>query len=210
VTDPLPRAGKRSQLELMRAQLDGVDAWLAAHRAARPAADRPGLTREARLDLSRRTEALAREHAAMVARTDLHLRRSGELIGVGLPIRAVLAHRNGWLRNKIAARLTEQGVAVVGSYDDGADAAGTVVAEQPDLALVEDRLPTLRGLDVVARARSFAPDTVVGVQVADSGSAPPVVDAGAHAVFTRRIPPAEMADRLLSCLGTRDRPLVYA
>jgi DNA-binding NarL/FixJ family response regulator len=118
----------------------------------------------------------------------------------------VLAHRNAWLRDKVAARLEELGVAIVGVYDDGADAAGTVVVEQPDLLLVEDRLPTLSGIQLTRRARDFAPHTVVGAQVLDGAHIPALVDAGAHAVFTRRIPPVEIADQLMGCLSGRRSP----
>ena len=156
---------------------------------------------DAQLDLTRRMEARRREQHALLARADEQLRRSGQALGSRPGLRAVLAHRNGWLRTKVAARLEEHGVTVVGVFDDGADAAGTLVAEQPDLLLVEDRLPTLSGIQVVRRAREFAPQTVVGVQVLDSGEIPVLVSAGAQAVFTRRIPPVDIADQLVGCLS---------
>jgi len=115
----------------------------------------------------------------------------------------VLAHRNDWLRGKVRDLLCFEGVEVVGEFADGADAAGTLVAEQPDLLLVEDLLPTLRGIQVIGRARRFAPGTVVGAQVQDSTGVQPAVDAGALAVFTRRIPPAQIAERLLACFHDR-------
>lgn len=201
--NPMDATG-RNQFDLMKAQLDAVEAWAHARRATERAAEAVAMTREMRLDLTRRTEARRREHAALIARADEQLRASGRLISREASPRAILAHRNEWFRDKVVARLEELGVSVVGLYEDGADAAGTLVAEQPDLVLVEDRLPTLSGLDVVRRARTFAPDTVVGVQVMDSSSVSTMVDAGAEAVFTRRIPPAEMAEQLFGCL-TRDR-----
>ncbi len=135
-------------------------------------------------------EARRREQQALLARADQHLRESGQVLSGRAPTRAVLAHRNAWLRDAVAARLTAEGVEVVGVFEDGADAAGTVVIEQPDLLLVEDRLPTLTGLEVVRRVRGFAPLTVVGAQVLDSAGVQALVDAGAQAVFTRRVPPA--------------------
>lgn len=195
-SDPTPR----TQLDLATAQLRAIDAWARAQRANEAAADAVGLTREMRLDLSRRVEARRREQQAVLERAAQQLASSGELLGTRPRTRAVLAHRNGWLRDKVTDRLTERGVAVVGIFDDGADAAGAVVVEQPDLLLVEDRLPTLTGAEVVRRAREYAPDTVVGAQVLDSGAIRSFVEAGAQAVFTRQTPPAEMADQLLSCL----------
>ena len=197
--DPAPQ-GHRTQLDLMTAQLRAIDAWNAAQRAGEAAADAVGLTREMRLDLTRRMDARRREQQALLRRADEQLRRSGEALEGRPRVRAVLAHRNGWLRDKVAARLEEHGVAAVGVLEDGADAAGTLVVEQPDLLLLEDRLPTLSGIQVVRRAREFAPLTVVGVQVLDSGEIPTLVNAGAQAVFTRRIPPVDIADQLVGCL----------
>ena len=193
----------RSQLELLTAQVRAIDAWNRSNRLTRDAAEVIGLTREMRLDLSHRMEARRREQAALVARVDEQLRTSGQLLDARRPVRAVLAHRNEWLAGKVLTRLEERGVVVVGVFGDGADAAGTIVAEQPELVFVEDRLPSLAGSDLVRRVRDFSPLTVIGAQVEDSRGIAPLVDVGAHAVFTRRIPPADMADQLLGCLTER-------
>lgn len=195
---PVPSG--RTQLDLMTAQLRAIDAWNAARRASESAADAVTLTREMRLDLSRRMEARRREQQALLARAEQQLRDSGDVIAGRARTRAVLAHRNAWLRESVAKRMEARGVAVVGMFDDGAEAAGTIVVEQPDLVLVEDRLPTLSGVEVVRRVRTFAPDAVVGAQCLDGDGIRSLVDAGAQAVFTRRIPPHEIADQLLECL----------
>ena len=199
--DPPPR----SQLELLQSQLAAIDAWNRARRACEEAEASVDMTREMRLDVSRRMEARRREQAAVVARADAHLRASGTVVAKNAAPRAVLAHRSTWLRDKVAARLTDSGVTVVASLEDGADAAGVVVVEQPDLVLVEDRLPTLPGQELVRRVRSFSPRTLVGVHVLDGGAVAPFMDAGAQAVFTRRIPPVEIADELLTCLKAGGR-----
>lgn len=193
-------AGHRSELDLTRARLHAIDAWHRARRRSEAAAESAELTREMRLDLNRRMQARRREQAAIVARADEQLRCSGDVLRAETEVRVVLAHRNAWLRDKIASRMAEQGLRIVGVFDDGADAAGTIVVEQPDLVLVEDRLPTLPGLDLVRRVRAYSSNTVIGVQVLDSTGISPFVDAGAQAVFTRRIPPADIADQLLGCL----------
>jgi hypothetical protein len=66
--------------------------------------------------------------------------------------------------------------------------------------LVEDRLPTLSGVEVVRRVRTFVPTAIVGVQCLDGSGVQALAEAGAQAVFTRRMPPAEIADQLLACL----------
>lgn len=195
-----PSSG-RTQLELLKAQLAAVDAWNVARRAAEAEAAPGTLSREMRLDLSRRTEARRREHAALVARAEQHLRESGGALSDAARRRAVLAHRNAWLRDNVATRLQDLGVDVVGAFEDGADAAGTVVVEQPDLVLVEDRLPTVSGLELVQRIRAFSPSTVIGVQCLDEGAVPTFVRAGAAPVFTRRVPPAAIAEHLAGRLA---------
>jgi CheY-like chemotaxis protein len=188
----------------MRSQIDAIDAWHRARRVAEAAAQSAMNTRESRLDLNRRLEARRREQQALLARAEDQLRHSGGVLAGQVRPRAVVAHRNAWIRDTVASRLRDEGVDVVGLFDDGADCAGTMVVEQPDLLLVEDRLPTLTGIEVVMRARQFAPRTVVGAQALDSGSVAALFDAGAQAVFTRRVPPAEMVGSLLACLDGGD------
>lgn len=83
---------------------------------------------------------------------------------------------------------------------NGAAAIGIAVAEQPDLVLVEDALPMTTGVQVVQQVRRFSPETVVAAQVAHGDAVPPLVDAGAAAVFVRSVPPADAAARLLEML----------
>jgi len=196
----LARPRGQSPVDLMRSQLEAIDAWHRARRAAESAALSAMNTRENRLDLNRRLEARRREQQALVERAAAQLRASGGVLAGRLRPRAVVAHRNPWLRDAVAGRLRDQDVEVVGLFDDGADCAGTLVVEQPDLLFIEDRLPTLTGVEVVQRARDFSPRTVVGAQALDASSVAALFDAGAKAVFARRVPPAEMVDQLLVCL----------
>lgn len=188
-------------VQLVQAQLSAITAWHTARRAAEAATRSGTASRERRLDLDRRTAARRREQAALVARADAHLRDSGTALEVRPRTRALIAHRSPWVTSAVAARLGQRGVVVVGVFEDGADAAGAVVVEQPDLVLVEDRLPSLTGIEVVRRVRSFSPGTVVGAQALDSAGVQPLVDAGAQAVFTKRVAPADVVDELLDCLA---------
>jgi len=54
-------------------------------------------------------------------------------------------------------------------------------------------LPMLSGVDVVREVRAYAPGTVVAAQVAYDEDVAEMLDAGARAVYTRRVPPAEVA-----------------
>lgn len=184
----------RTPLELSEARRHAVEAWGRARRAVEAVQRcRPGA------ELQRLQEVRRREERALQDRVE-RVRRRGEQ-REPLPVRAVLAHVDQELVGEIARRLTAAGVQVVGAFSDGADAAGAIVAEQPDLVLVQDELPTMSGLDVLDRVRTFCPDAVIGVQVADSGGIGTYVDAGACAVFTRRVPVDEVAERLLECLA---------
>lgn len=200
----------RTRLDLMKAQLAAIEAWNAVQRAQEAAAEAGAQTRELRLDLSRRTEARRREKQALVARAQQQLRESGGLLTAPSPTRAVIAHRSPWLRDAVSTRLEALGVEVVGVFEDGADAAGTLVAEQPDLLLVEDRLPTVSGVEVVQRARDFSPETVVGAHCLDESGVRALLEAGATAAFPRRTPPVDIADRLVRALRAEEAPLAIS
>lgn len=86
---------------------------------------------------------------------------------------------------------------VVAGTDNGADAVGLTVAEQPDLVLVEDTLSMLTGVEVIREVRRFSAETVVVAQAAHGDRVGQLLDAGASAVFTRRTPPADVALSLL-------------
>ena len=195
--DVAPAWAPRRALELIAEQLAGVDSWNAARvRAEQQLAATPG-NREAALDARRRIEALRREVDAVRCRSELALRDSGELMRARPRPRALIVHRQAWLCGKVATGLAGAGVTVLGVLDDGADAVGWAVAEQPDLLLLEQMLPTLTGQEVVRRVRMFSPSTVIAAQVAYEPDVQPMLDAGADLAVTRRVPPADLTAVLL-------------
>lgn len=190
----------RSHIDLLRDQLDAIDRWAAAQHLQQELADTVAVSRESRLDIDRRIEVRRREQAALVARAHEQLAASGALLQAPIRVRALVAHRQPWLRDKLADLLERRGVEVVGLLEDGADAAAAIVVEQPDLALLEHRLPTLTGLEVLHRCHVYAPDTRVGLQAQDGTACRECAGAGADAVFERREPPADVVDRMLGLL----------
>jgi CheY-like chemotaxis protein len=197
----------RTEFELVADQLAGMEAYHRSRALRAAAAVTVQQTREMRLDLQRRAEALRAEQRALQESAARHLAESARLLSVHAAPRAVLAHRNAWLRGKLVAALSSQGVEVVAELEDGAEAVGVVVAEQPELLLVEDRLPGMPGLQVLKRSRAFAPHTQVAAQLLDSTELHAYVSGGARAVFTRRTPPADIAMELVRCLrGDPGRP----
>jgi CheY-like chemotaxis protein len=204
---PAAVRGWDDPVELVRGQLAGLDAWQREAAARRPG-ERARLTREQRLDLSRRSAAERHEQQALQRRAGEQMTRCDQLLHVPLRTRAVLAHRSPWVRDKLEACLQARGVDVLASQDDGADAVAAVVLEQPDLVLLEDRLPTLTGLQVVHRVRRCAPRTAVGVQLLDAGAAAAMLEGGADAVFMRSVAADEMVDALLGLLASVRRRLM--
>ena len=168
VTTPAQRVPRpaRSELTLAAQQLRAVESWHRA-RQQQEALAAGTRSREARMDLARRTDVLRRQHEAIVRRSEEQLRTSGRVIHSSAPLRAVIVHRNDWFQGKVAEALQKLGIDVVARLDNGADAVGTVVAEQPDLLLVEDNIPMQPGPDVIRLARLYSPDTVIAAQARD-------------------------------------------
>ena len=189
-----PAPGRsRSDLDLARQQLEAIDRWHVARRASESAAATSTASREARMDLARRMDVIRAEHRAIVERTDAHLRTSVELLQRTAPRRAILVHRNEWFTAKVRDDLIGRSIVVVASLTNGAEAVGAVVAEQPDLLLVEDSLPMLSGEDVVREVRRYAPGTRIAAQVAHDARIAQMLEAGADTVCTRRVPPVDVA-----------------
>ena len=199
---PLRRSGQalRSDLDLARQQLEAIERWHAVHRNAQSAAAHTTASRETRMDLARRLDVLRAEHRAIVARTDAQLRASAELLSGTSLRRAIVVHRSSWFTDKVCADLAARSIQVVARLTNGAEAVGAVVAEQPDLLLVEDSLPMLSGEDVVREVRAFASDTGIVAHVAYDNRVATLLEAGANSAYTRRVPPAAVAQGLADLL----------
>ncbi|MBW8801467.1 MAG: hypothetical protein JF597_50390 [Streptomyces sp.] len=172
-------------------------AWHAAFRRHLEQDQRTAVeaTREMRLDARRRVEALQRTQRALQDRADRSVQESHAILHAR-PARAMLVHRNEWLRTKLSVGLQIEGLEVLGEFADGADGLGSAIAEQPDLLVVEDRLPSVSGLELVRQAQHYLPRALVAAQVEDERGIAPMLEAGARAVFSRRVPPALLAQQI--------------
>jgi hypothetical protein len=187
----------RDAAELVRDQQEGLAAW---HRETtrRLALDpETEIDREAQMDARRHLAGLQRTRSAVMA---MQSRRDRGLAATGDEPRAVVVHRDEWMRKRITAELAQLGVQVIGEGEDGAIAVAMAVVEQPELLVIEDRLPWVTPLEVVSEVHRFAPRTVVAVQLEDTSDAAGLLDAGAAAVVGRMTHPAELCGCCLDAL----------
>ncbi len=193
------RAG-RTQAELLVLQVQAVDAWVRARGDAQECdtADRAGAQPAA--DLGREAATRLQERDALRARVADHLSLSGGPLAARVPVRAIVAHRSPCTRTAFACALKARGISVVGSCTDAAQAVGTAVAEQPDLVLVEDQLPTAPTPELVRRLREFAPSAVVAALTVHGSHRGDLVEAGAHCVCAC-VPPDDVVALLVRGLA---------
>lgn len=192
----------RTIAQLVDDQLAALEAWHRARAAwdeAGEASRAAASSREVAMDIRRRSELRRLEHEAVMARAGSHLGDPRLCLGSDAP-RAVVAHRQPWFRGKLEEALRGLGVSVVACVEDGILASAAIVVDQPDLVFVEDRLPGLSGAQVLDRARTFAPAALAAAQTEAQQAMSDLTAAGAQAVFTRRVPPADVAEQLASLL----------
>jgi hypothetical protein len=179
----------RDAAELVRDQQQGLEAWRRETTRRLALDPETEIDREAQMDARRHLAGLQRTRSAVMA---MQSRRDRGLAATGDEPRAVVVHRDEWMRKRISAELAQLGVHVIGEGEDGAIAVAMAVVEQPELLIIEDRLPWVTPLEVVAEVHRFAPHTVVAVQTEDTTDAASLLEAGAAAVVGRMTPPAEL------------------
>jgi CheY-like chemotaxis protein len=119
-------------------------------------------------------------------------------------LRGAVAHRSEWFRERLSTCLEVRGVAVI--VADEVEVVGVPASvARPDLLIVEDRLTSLTGPEVIRRVRELMPGVLVAVQVDGQEHWQACLDAGADAVLPRALPPEDMADRLVELLRAGGR-----
>ena len=184
-----------SPTERIVRQVDAVDAWVAGRRK-REVDLQAGMSRTERMEAARDLEALRRTDDTIKRRCARGL--DAEVGPMRMPgMTAVIAHRHAWFVDRLALLLGSHGVSVLACTDNGAEALGVVVAEQPDIVLAGDRLAMMAGRLLLAEVRLYAPFTVLGVQASDPDQAD-ALRAGVDSVFLRHHPPAVIAEALVA------------
>jgi DNA-binding NarL/FixJ family response regulator len=117
--------------------------------------------------------------------------------------RCLLADDHPALVAAVSSYLSENGFEVVGPAPDGRRAVLLATEAQPELALVDYRMPRLMGVELIAALREAAPATrvVVYTAEADEQLARDVLAAGAVALVLKEAPLADLVRALESALA---------
>jgi DNA-binding NarL/FixJ family response regulator len=117
--------------------------------------------------------------------------------------RCLLADDHPALTTAVAAYLAENGFHVVGPAPDGRRAVQLAEAEQPELALVDFRMPRLAGVELIEALRTVAPATRIAVYTADADErvAQDALAAGAVALVLKEAPLADLVRALEAALA---------
>jgi DNA-binding NarL/FixJ family response regulator len=110
-------------------------------------------------------------------------------------ITCIVADDHPAMVEAVADVLTESGVSVIGRARDGEDAIAKIDARQPDVALVDVRMPRLGGIEVARRAASSSPKTAIILYTAygDRALLTEALDAGARGFVLKEAPLADLA-----------------
>jgi hypothetical protein len=191
-------------LELATLQLAAIERWTAA-RAARTAdlQRRNGRSREQQMDADRQLRVLDAVHSALVAVLDEHLKRTGGALLAHGTARLVTLNRNDWFAGKLAAAAAELGITTLARPTSGAAAFGAMIAEQPELIVIEDTTTMIPALEIIEEVRAFSPHTHVVLQVGDGSRTGDFLDAGVSAVVHRCLLPGDVAAKLAELVAPR-------
>jgi len=107
------------------------------------------------------------------------------------------------LTSAVSAYLSHHGFEIVGPVSDGRRALALATEEQPELALVDFRMPRLSGTELVVQLREASPETRIVVYTADADEqiANDVLAAGASALVLKEAPLADLVRALESTLA---------
>jgi two-component system, NarL family, response regulator DesR len=118
-------------------------------------------------------------------------------------MRVLLADDHAGYREGVARLITDTpGLTLVGLAADGAEALAMILALQPDIALLDVRMPGFSGIEVCRRLAASGDATRTRV-VLITGTPDPVLsaqaaDAGAAALISKETPPLEICSLLLA------------
>ena len=117
--------------------------------------------------------------------------------------KCLIADDHPALRSAVSAYLSHHGFEIVGPVSDGRRALALATEEQPELALVDFRMPRLAGVELVTKLREVSPETRVVVYTADADAqiAADVLAAGASGIVLKEAPLADLVRALAAALA---------
>jgi DNA-binding NarL/FixJ family response regulator len=117
--------------------------------------------------------------------------------------RCLLADDHPALTSAVSAYLSENGFTIVGPAPDGRRAVLLAAEEQPELALIDYRMPRLAGVELIHALREASPNTRIAVYTAEADEriAHEVLEAGAVALVLKEAPLADLVRALEAALA---------
>lgn len=120
--------------------------------------------------------------------------------------RVLVAEDNQAMRETLGELLEEEGIEVVGKAVDGVDMLAQAERLQPDLILMDLRMPRMDGIDATRAVKQLLPNVRVLMlsAYADPGLSDSAREAGADGYVVKGSAYAELLDSILSTLPDRD------
>jgi DNA-binding NarL/FixJ family response regulator len=116
--------------------------------------------------------------------------------------RCLVADDHPALVSAVADFLADQGFEIIGPAADGAQALAAAENAQPELALVDYRMPRSGGRELIRRLKEISPATQVAVYTAEANEqvVADVLAAGADAIVLKEAPLLDLVRALRSIL----------
>lgn len=109
-------------------------------------------------------------------------------------IRIVIADDHGIVREGLRALLTRPGIQVIGEADSGAKAVELARMLQPDLMLLDIRMPDGDGLQALAQIKAVSPSTsvIILTTYANPGYLARAISGGASGYLSKEVNPEQI------------------
>jgi DNA-binding NarL/FixJ family response regulator len=114
---------------------------------------------------------------------------------MGNQITCLVADDHPAILRSIGAFLEDEGIEVSGLAQTGGEALRMLEIRRPQVALIDQRLPDLNGIDVIRQAKRIGVDTAILLYAgdADTALAREAMDAGGSGVLLKEAPLADVA-----------------
>jgi two-component system, NarL family, response regulator DesR len=114
-------------------------------------------------------------------------------------LRVVIAEDNEMLRTTLGLALEEAGYDVVGAAADGVSAVDTVLEVQPDVTVMDVRMPGIDGIEATRRIRDARGSRTIVLMLTafdEPTLMQSALDAGAAGFLVKGIPLARLVDEI--------------